>query len=161
DFHAPYTQQYSFGMQRQFGNNTVVEARYVGTRSIGQFQSVNANPRFDALFRDFPQFVPAGTRPSAATPGCGSCTGRLIAGRGLIRTRINGATSEYNALQTQFQTRLKNQLTLGVAYTFAKQIDNASEIFGSFGGGNTLAFAQDPFNTLKAERSLGAYDVRN
>jgi hypothetical protein len=148
-------------MQRQFGDNTVAEARYVGTRSIGQFQSENGNPRFDALFRDFPSFVPAGVRPSPATVGCGNCTGRLIGGQALLRRRINGATSDYHSLQVQFQSRLKNQLTVGVAYTYSKQIDNVSEIFGTIGGGNTIAFSQDIFNTTSSERALGAYDVRN
>ncbi|MEW6729812.1 MAG: TonB-dependent receptor [Acidobacteriota bacterium] len=153
DFHAPYTQQFSLGIQRQIGNNNVVEVRYVGTRSIGQFQSVNANPFIAGLAADFPQFLPAGVRPSP--------NGRLNANSGLLRTRINGATSDYNSLQIQYQTRVANQLNLGVAYTFSKQIDNASEIFNSGGGGQTLAFAQDPFDTVNGERSLGAYDIRN
>lgn len=153
DFHNPYTQQYSFGIQRQFGNNTVIEARYVGTHSVAQFASVNGNPRFDALARDFPQFVPAGVKPSP--------NGRLIANSGLLRTRINGADSNYNALQVRFDTRLKNQLTFGASYTYSKQIDNSSEIFGTGGGGNTLAFSQDVFNTTSGERALGAYDFRH
>jgi outer membrane receptor protein involved in Fe transport len=154
DFHSPYTQQFSFGMQRQIGNNTIAEARYVGTHSVGQFQSVNGNPDFRALARDFPNLVPAGVRPSQVN-------GRLIEGQGLLRTRINGASSIYHALQTSLNTRFANQLTLGLSYTFSKQIDNASEIFGSFGGGSTIAFSQNPFDTTGAERGLGAYDVRN
>jgi outer membrane receptor protein involved in Fe transport len=161
DFHAPYTQQFSFGLQRQFGDSTVLEARYVGTKSIGQFQSVNENPRIDAVARDFPQFLPPGVKGSPATPGCGNCTGRLIAGQALIRDRINGAISDYHALQVQFQTRLRNQLTLGAAYTFSKQLDNVSEIFSTLGGGVTNAFAQDPFDQVAGERSFGAFDVRN
>jgi hypothetical protein len=153
DFHSPYTQQFSLGIQRQIGENTVLEARYVGTKSIGQFQTVNGNPRFDAVARDFPQFVPAGIKPSP--------NGRLIADRGLIRRRINGATSDYHSLQTQFQSRLANQLTLGVAYTFSKQLDNSSEIFSTLGGGNTFAGQQDPFDVVRGERSFGAYDIRN
>lgn len=153
DFHSPYTQQFSLGIQRQFGNNTVVEARYVGTRGVGLFQSVNANPRIDALFRDFgTQFLPSGVKPSA--------NGRLVAGQGVERSRINGASSIYHGLQTRFDTRIKN-IIVGASYTFAKQIDNASEIFGTFGGGGTVAFSQDPFNTSRGERSLGAYDFRH
>jgi hypothetical protein len=153
DFHNPYTQQYSLGIQRQFGNNTVIEARYVGTHSVAQFLSVNDNPFIAGLAADFPQFLPAGVQASP--------NGRLIAGQGLIRRRINGADSNYNALQTRFDTRIKNQLTVGVSYTYSKQIDNSSEIFSTGFGGNTLSFAQDPFNTGKSERGLGAYDFRH
>jgi hypothetical protein len=97
--------------------------------------------------------VPAGLVPSP--------NGRLVAGQGPQRTRINGADSNYNALQFRFDTRIKNQLTLGVAYTYSKQIDNSSEIFGTAGGGNTLAFSQDPFDRNNGERALGAYDFRH
>lgn len=153
DFHNPYTQQYSLGIQRQFGNNTIVEARYVGTHGVGLFQSVNANPAIGPLFNDFGgKFLPQGVRPSP--------NGRLIADRGLIRNRINGASSTYNGLQTRFDTRIKN-LIVGASYTFSKQIDNASEIFGTFGGGGTSAFAQNPFDTGNGERALGAYDFRH
>ncbi|MEW6733311.1 MAG: carboxypeptidase regulatory-like domain-containing protein [Acidobacteriota bacterium] len=153
DLHSPYTQQFSFGLQRLLGNNAIVEARYVGTHSVGQFQSINTNPRFDSLFQDFPQFVPAGIRPSA--------NGRLIAEEGLDRRRINGASSIYHSLQTSLNVSVARELTFSVAYTFSKQIDNASEIFSTFGGGSTIDFAQDPFNTSNGERALGAYDVRN
>ncbi|KAF0248313.1 MAG: TonB-dependent receptor plug, partial [bacterium] len=153
DFHNPYTQQYSLGIQRQFGNNTIVEARYVGTHGVGLFQSVNANPSIGAVFNDFgSNFLPAGVRPSP--------NGRLVGNRGLIRNRINGASSSYNALQTRFDTRIKN-LIVGASYTYSKQIDNASEIFGTFGGGGTSAFAQNPFDTGNGERALGAYDFRH
>lgn len=154
DFHSPYTEQYSLGIQRQFGNNSVFEARYVGTHAVGQFQSVNANPRFDALIRDFPQFVPSGIKPSPNN-------GRLVASEGLTRTRINGASSTYNSLQLRFDTRIGNQLSLGTTYTFSKQIDNTSDILSDFLGGNTIAVAQDIFNSSKGERSLGAFDFRN
>jgi hypothetical protein len=154
DFHSPYTQQFSFGLQRQFGENTVVEARYVGARSIGQFQNVNANPLIRRLFEDFPQFLPAGVRPSPDN-------GRLIANQGFQTMRINGAISDYHSLQVQVQTRLANQLTLGTAYTYSKQLDNSSEVFSTLGGANTIATAQDPFDRSNGERSFGGFDVRH
>ena len=44
DFHAPYSEQWSFGIQRQLTRNHVMEIRYVGNRGIGLFQTLNANP---------------------------------------------------------------------------------------------------------------------
>ena len=40
---VPKTQQYSFGMQREFWGNTVFEARYVGTRSDNLARGVDLN----------------------------------------------------------------------------------------------------------------------
>lgn len=43
-FHSPYSQQWSLGIQRQFGKNQVAEIRYVGNHGVGLFQSLLANP---------------------------------------------------------------------------------------------------------------------
>ena len=51
-------------------------------------------------------------------------------------------------LQTEFRANnLFKQLTIRSGYTFAKNMDNVSEIFSTFGGGNNITFAQNPFNT--------------
>jgi outer membrane receptor protein involved in Fe transport len=44
DFHAPYSQQWSFGIQRSVGRNNIAEVRYVGNHGVGLFQSINGNP---------------------------------------------------------------------------------------------------------------------
>ncbi len=44
EFHAPYSQQWSFGIQRSFGRNNIAEVRYVGNHGVGLFQSINGNP---------------------------------------------------------------------------------------------------------------------
>jgi hypothetical protein len=43
DFHAPYSEQWSFGVQRQLGRNHIFEARYVGNRGKDLFQNINGN----------------------------------------------------------------------------------------------------------------------
>jgi hypothetical protein len=49
DFHNPYGQNWSLGIQREIGRTQVVEIRYVGTNGIGLFQSRNANPLFSRM----------------------------------------------------------------------------------------------------------------
>jgi hypothetical protein len=44
NFRSPYSQQWSLGIQRQFGRNGVAEVRYVGNHGVGLFQNVNRNP---------------------------------------------------------------------------------------------------------------------
>ena len=44
DFHAPYSEQWSFGVQRQLTRDHVAEIRYVGNHGVGLFQTLNRNP---------------------------------------------------------------------------------------------------------------------
>lgn len=183
DFHSPYAEQWSLGIQRQLNKNNVAEIRYVGTHGVGLFQTVNRNPRFGNLFRgipgqeipfnnddgfvvvDFPafkQFIPSGFTPVhcvdvVGTPDIESaCNDRLLAGHGRISARENTAQSTYNSLQARYNGRLlKNSLTFGASYTFSKTIDNASEIFAD---SETSVNAQDPFDIGGAERSLSNID---
>ncbi|HJQ71618.1 MAG TPA: TonB-dependent receptor [Blastocatellia bacterium] len=186
DFHLPYAQQWSLGIQRQINRNNVAEIRYVGTHAVGLFQSNNVNPRIDRLlngftvpaagapggvltFPGFPNLVPAGLTPAVAGTGAcindpatpfinesNNCNGRVLAGRGRILARENTASSIYHGLQTRYNGRLGNQLTLGASYTFSKALDNSSEIFAFAEN----AAVQNPFNRA-ADRSYSAFDRRH
>ncbi len=57
----------------------------------------------------------------------------------------------------RYNGRLSNQLTFGATYTFAKGLDNASEIF-SFGEAFSSA---NPLNYGKAEKSRSGFDRRH
>jgi outer membrane receptor protein involved in Fe transport len=175
DFHAPYSEQWSFGVQRQFNKNNVAEIRYVGNRGIGLFQTVNRNPRYDNLYNGFNYFglatlpsfrnlLPAGTpapvtcvNDPATADNEAACQGRLIAGSGLIRSRENTGKSSYNGLQARYNGRLMNEFTVGVSYTFSKTLDTASEIF-AFGEN---AISSNPFDVSRNERGLSGNDRRH
>jgi outer membrane receptor protein involved in Fe transport len=180
DFHAPYSQQWSFGIQREITANNVLELRYVGNHAVGLFQTLNRNPRVDRLrngftanvaglgnitFPGFPGLLPPGVTPQVAGQGAcvdnpatttlnesAQCNGRFLA-EGLIRSRENTASSTYHGLQSQFRGRLWNQLSFGVSYTFSKALDNASEIF-TF---SETASPQHPFNSNSAEKGLSGF----
>jgi outer membrane receptor protein involved in Fe transport len=179
DFHAPYSRQWSFGIQRQINRNNVAEIRYVGNAGRGLFQTVNRNPSIGNLlngftsagfgettftFPGFPNLIPSGitmvpfSGNDPATPDNEAADdGRIVAGRGLIRSRENSGSSDYHALQARYNGRLANQLTLGASYTFSKTMDNASEIF-SFG---EIAIASNPFDIKNNERGLSGVDRPN
>ena len=57
DFHSPYSQQWSLGIQRQIGRNHVFEARYVANRGIGLFQTIDLNPLVVRLVNGFSNAV--------------------------------------------------------------------------------------------------------
>lgn len=172
NFHSPYAEQWSFGIQREISRNNVFEVRYVGTHGVGLFETLNANPRIDRLvngfslggitFPGFPNLVPSGVKPvtcvndPATLDNEGACNGRIIAGQGLVRNRENTAQSLYHSLQTRLDSRVFNQLQLGMSYTFAKALDNASEVFSAV----ESAGPQNPFDRA-AERSYSGFDRRH
>jgi outer membrane receptor protein involved in Fe transport len=171
NFHSPYSQQWSFRLQREFSRNNVVEIRYVGTHGVGLFETLNANPRFDRLYNGFSaggfnfpafkQLIPAGLVPLTCSNIAGnpnnfaSCNGREFQSS-LVRSRENTSQSIYHGLQTHWQGRIASQLSVGASYTFAKALDNASEIF-SF---TEIAVPQDPFSR-KNERGYSGFDRRH
>jgi hypothetical protein len=162
DFHEPYTQEWSLGVQHEFAGKFVFETRYVGNRVVGNFQTVNANPSLAGLIANgFSSFIPAGVT-ACATPGTpGFASKRANCDLTNVRNRENSAFSTYNGLQSQLRFRNFHGLSGGASYTFSKTIDNSSEIFSTFSGGNTVAGSQNPFDISRAEKALSGLDFPN
>ncbi len=159
--------QWSFGIQRELGAHAAVEASYVGNHGYDLFQSINGNPDISG----YPAAnLPSGVTPCANSfipsnpvPGRPDDTGRLNCNTAaVLRTRNNGGYSNYNGLQTEFRTNsLFKQLTMKANYTFSKTLDNVSEIFSTFAGGGSNAFAQNPLDTKKGEYGISGLDFRH
>ena len=181
NFYNPYTLNYNFGIQQEVFKNSVLEVRYVGTRIVGQFQTINGNPSLTVLNRAAQCFgLAAGAFTNGNVAGTGAATrdgacdgtdgfnsrpgtngnGRLDPNFGAVRLRTNGAAGTYNGLQTRFDTRFSN-VVFNANYTFSKTIDNASEIFSTFGGGQSVADPENPFNSTSQERGVSAFDQRH
>jgi hypothetical protein len=187
DFHNPYTMSFNFGVQQELFRNGVLEVRYVGSRIVGQFQTVNGNPDLRAFNRAaqcigldpgaFTGGLVGGPPAASAAAACAlggfnsrgvdaaggriTGSGRVDPNFGPIRLRTNGATSTYNGMQMRFDTRFSNQLVANFNYTLSKTIDNASEIFGTLGGGQGVASPQNPFDGSRAERGLSAFHQKH
>jgi carboxypeptidase family protein len=154
---------WSLGFERELTKNSAVEIRYSGNHGKDLFQSVNANPRIDKLAADFPNLIPAGITPCPASqlvgPGASVAKGRVHCDEGVLRSRDNTGFSNYNALQAEFRANnLFKQLTIRTGYTFSKNLDNVSEIFSTFGGANSNAFAQNNLNP-SGEYSFSGLDI--
>jgi hypothetical protein len=162
NFHEPYTQSWSLGVQHEITSKIVFETRYVGNHEVGNFQTVNANPSLSGLIANgFSSFIPTGVTP-CTTPGTpGFASERANCDLRNERNRENTAFSSYNGLQTQVRFRNFHGLSGGASYTFSKTLDNASEIFSTFSGGNTVAGAQNPFDITSGERALSGLDFPN
>lgn len=183
NFHNPYAESYTLGIQYQILPAATLEVRYSGNHTIGNFQSFNGNPFVGsisetsggvtapgqaifngnaivpALSTYFPNLAGSYCTSSALTTG--GDLGHHNCGETLVRTRGNTSFSIYNSLQTSLQTRNLHGFTGSVNYTFGKTIDNTSEVFGTSGIGNTIPFAQNPYNIDTAERGLSAFNYKN
>ena len=153
---------WNFGFEREITRNSAVELRYVGNHAYNLFQTVNGNP-----------IVTGNSTAPAGLTGCtnsqvllgpGQTTnpalGRADCSKGLVLERNNGGYSNYHGLQAEFRANnLFKQLGIRAAYTFSHTLDNVSEIFSSGAGGNTLAFAQNPWDTGRGEYSYSGLDI--
>lgn len=159
DFHEPMTQEWSLGVQHEITSKMVLEVRYVGNHVVGNFQTINANPALNGLVaHGFSSFIPAGVTPCATAGAPGAASGREDCNFTNVRNRENAAWSRYNGLQTEFRLQRWHGLTGAGSFTWSKTLDNSSEIFSTFAGGNSIAGAQNPFDTTNGEKGLSGLD---
>ena len=159
NFRNPYTEQWNFGIQHSFTPRIVAEVRYVGNHAVGQFQELNGNPSLTPLINaGFQNVIPAGLKPCSNPAAPGFAGGYANCNFTNVVQYANTASSNYNGLQSELRIANWHGLTATGSYTFSKTIDNASEVFNTLGGGSTLAFAQDPFNTSGPERANSGID---
>ena len=152
--------EWSLGIQRNLTKDAAFEVRYVGNHGENLFQSINVNPSIAGLASAFPSYIPAGDTPcptaNAVVP---AAVGRVNCNTGIQLEVANSGYSNYNGLQTEFRTsNIFRQLTLRTSYTWSKTMDNVSEIFNTFAGGNSETYAQNPLNVKGGEYSLSGID---
>jgi hypothetical protein len=159
NFRNPYTQTYSLGIQYGIGNTAVVEVRYVGNHTSALFQALNGNPTLEPVASAFPSIVsPSALCQDPNAPGYQT----LNCNVGALQAAVgNTAFSNYNSLQSSVTTRAFHGLTGTFQYTYSRTIDNASEIYPTGAGGNTLEFSQNPLNTNTAERGVSGISYPN
>jgi hypothetical protein len=152
--------EWSLGIQRNITKDAAFEVRYVGNHGENLFQSINVNPYIQGLASAFPSYIPAGDTPCpAASAVVPAAVGRINCNTGIQLEVGNSGYSNYNGLQTEFRTsNIFRQLTLRTSYTWSKTMDNTSEIFNSFAGGNSETYAQNPLNVKGGEYSLSGID---
>lgn len=182
NFHSPYSQQWSLGIQRQLGKNNLFESRYVGSHSVGLLQALDRNPYVFGLanggsetfctsvdsalnctsplktitFPSFPKLLPPGVKADPVT-------GRVSPYRGSLESIENTGQSVYHSWQARYSGRLANQVTLSASYTLSKTLDNVTEIRSTleqfFVSG--FQFPQNPFDTNAGERSYSGLDRKH
>jgi hypothetical protein len=136
DFRTAYAQHWNLSVQRQLGENRLVEVAYVAAKGTKLLAG-----------RDINQ-----PRPSTQQPNL-----RPLPQFSDITMLESRANSNYQSLQLSYQQRLSTGLSVLGAYTFGKSLDDASGFFTSSGDPN---FPQDS-NNPSAERGRSNFDVRH
>jgi hypothetical protein len=140
---SPYTQFFSFGVQRALPWSTVLDVAYVGSRGLKLPGSYEANP---APPGD-PSNLDARRIRHAVMPDVTTVT-----------YYTNGFASAYHSLQAKLEKRFSHGLQLLSTYTWSKSMDDIS---GSplTGGGdsNPSGTIQNPFD-FRADRARSSFD---
>jgi hypothetical protein len=140
NFRTVFVQTWTLGIQHQVGRESAFEARYVGNHVSHNFQRINSNPLLGG----------ASTCTDPTQPGYG----RVSCSQSLISSVANTGFSQYNGLQTIFNTRSIYNFSGSVAYTYSRAIDNSSEVDATYGAGTTVAYAQNPLDLSEGERGV-------
>ena len=155
---------WNFGVEREVTRNSAVELRYVGNHAYNLFQSVNGNPIVTGNSTAPPGLTGCASPQVLLGPGqtVNPALGRANCSQGLVLERNNGGFSNYQGLQAEYRANnLFKQLGIRAAYTYSRTLDNVSEIFSTGVAGNTLAFAQNPWDTGRGEYSFSGLDIPN
>src|ERR1051325_1889791 len=166
----PMAHHYSFILDQQLGEGTVLSIAYVGTlgRKLLRFTTPNLGQNSYLAVESFgfqagnflpePVFFGAALPPGArVTPAGGFTGGRPDRQVGPVNIFETTASSSYNALQLQLTGRLRRSLQYMLSYTWSKASDDVSDCFDLAGA---AALPQDSFD-LGAERGPANFDVRH
>ena len=167
-FHMPYTESWSLGVQHVFHHDYTAEIRYVGNHAVhlDTQQQINKQPvvtpthYLPTVLSGSPTAAQLASTLTLATLNAQvSAGGEVIpayyaAGfTSTITSYQYSGQSNYNGLQTQLTRRLKNGLLFNAAYTWSKTMDNSTDDFNS--SALNPRRAQDG-NNYGAEYSLSA-----
>jgi hypothetical protein len=136
-----YTQQWSFGIQRELTHNLFIEADYVGGKGTHILTLSDLNQ-----FINNGQQVLLNSQNQPVLP---------YPGFGLLEYSQNDGNSSYNGLDLTVERRFTAGLSFRLAYTWSKSIDDTAEELSVYGSN---AFSQIT-NNQRAWRGPSDFDV--
>ncbi len=171
---TPYAQHWHLTIERRVFGDYSISAAYVGTKGtkLTRLLTPNLGPALTPIIRvatgatttgvidpiPFPPFFPpklvvrgTGTDPLALQPA------RPIPELGPFQIFENSANSIYNSLQIEARKRYAHGYSVTAAYTWAKAIDDVSDVF-TISGAPILP--ENSFD-LGLERASASFDVRH
>jgi hypothetical protein len=160
--------QYTFSLQQELFNGTVLTAAYVGSQGRNLFLRSVANKILpgQTSVASTVSALPAGVGVVNLTNDAGRVIGvrtvrefSLISGTNALNPfaevdyKTSGGDDSYNALQMTLARRLTSGLTLNSQYTFSRS-------FGNTAGSNEARTAAIPDN-FEVDRGYNNFDVRH
>ncbi len=130
---------YTFSIQQQLPGQMQLMVGYVGSQGRNLFLRSITN-----------RIVSVNTN---ASTGAGSAVREFGSRYGEIDYKTSGGTDHYHALQSTLQRRFKQGLSLGMQYTWAKEL-------GTTSGSNEASTAQNPYD-FRMEYGRGNFDIRH
>jgi hypothetical protein len=127
----PYSMQWNFSVDQQFGGNTGIRLSYIGMHTVDLVWAPNLNQSYYST--EFFAAQPLSNRPF---PNWGTVNNRSV-----------GANAKYNALQTEVRHRFSHGLTFQSSYTWAKNMaDNQGPVPDHFADENAGSRTMDLYN---------------
>ncbi len=151
NYQTPYTQNWSFDIQRQIRPSLVLDVAYVGTKGthLPGIVDINEAAPGAAIAAGI---VPAGTVFTSANTQLLNQV-RPYRGYASINSIENWFNSEYNGLQMFLDKRFANNSLMTVSYTYSKALtDNRSD---------RSSAPQNTYNFNEGERGLAQFDRRH
>ena len=148
----PSEQQFSFGVQHQFGNSDLLSVSYVGAlgRHLAQYRNLTEIPLGLGVV-NVPQLIDNPNYPQAAAycDANGNCNAQQALinqaasniffqpypGYSGIGMKQDTANSRYNSLQAEFRHTFGHGLTAQASYTWSHSIDNSTSTYSSSSNG--------------------------
>jgi hypothetical protein len=144
ELHAPYFQEWSLGVEQQFGTTSTLHVQYVGTRALNQpylSQENGYQTICDGCFAPYPYLQPADPRLGAVTQ------------------LSTGARSHYSGLQVTAERRMGRGLKGQLNYTLSRCRDEVSNGgFLQFSAGGILSPLP---GELARDKGPCDYDIRD
>ncbi|MBS1812144.1 MAG: TonB-dependent receptor [Acidobacteria bacterium] len=118
DFDPTAVYNFSLGVQRDIGFNTVLDVAYTGSlaRHLLQRLSLNAVPYGT-------QFLASSVDPTTGQPIADLNFLRPLRGYGDIQLIETGGNSNYHGMQVQLNRRMSSRVSYGVSYTWSKSMN--------------------------------------
>jgi hypothetical protein len=156
---TPYYMQESFGLQYQLAKDLALEASYVGTLGRKLIGIENRNT-FDGKNSCNPAAGPydPGTPCFDAGFPNGFSTGRPNKIFNSDNARGNYYGSNYNAFDLTLRKRFSHGLSLNANYTYAKSLDELSDVFRTRNGANISA---TDVQNLRLDYGPSDFDIRH
>ncbi|MCI0424149.1 MAG: hypothetical protein L0312_33890, partial [Acidobacteria bacterium] len=164
----PYTQNWNFGIQHELPGSILIDASYVGSRGVHLVDIlIDANqlePKHLALGAKLLEQAPNpffGLIPASVGPlGQPTIQRRFLLRpfpqfNGLLPIWVSGGSSTYHSFQLKGEKRLSAGLSLLLAYTNGKLIDDASQHNGNFGREGV----RQNYYDRRADRSISVNDI--